>query len=105
MAVVNFAPEQERPPLDYALEIVAQQCAERGKAIRFRVQPDLYSYEQQTYVAWTGLTWIVEIADVEEGRRMREGLQWLFRLFGTDEAGQVKVLATLQALAEQPERV
>ena len=100
MATVNFAPEQERPPLDRALEEAADRSLIREKPVRIRVQPDLYDYEQRAYQAWNGLSWILEITDVEEGRRLREGLQHFFKLFGQSEAAQGELLASLRENAE-----
>lgn len=96
MAIVSFSPEAERPPLDQSLEQVAEAATGRGKALRFRVQPELYDYEKQRYNAWQGLIWSVDLEDVEEGRLLREGLTSFFRLFGRSPESQAQLLKELE---------
>jgi hypothetical protein len=98
MASVDFAPEKERPALDQALEAAAVACTQNQKPIRIRLQPDLYEYERRIYAAWLGLTWIVEVGDLEEGRRLRQGLQDFFRLFGQSADSQDEMLRELREL-------
>lgn len=97
MANVSFAPEDKRPSLDGAIE----SASESGKAIRVRCQPDVYDYEKGNYQTWTGLSWIVECQDVEEGRRLREGLTDFFKAFGGQAAMQERVLNELKRMARR----
>jgi hypothetical protein len=98
MASVDFAPEKERPALDQALEANAAACAQLQKPVRVRLQPDLYEYERKIYSSWLGLTWIVELSDIDEGRRLRQGLQDFFRLFGQSADSQDEMLRELREL-------
>ena len=96
MALVDFSPEREKPALDLALEQAG--AIAQTKPIRFRVQPDLYDYDRQRYQPWVGLIWTVDLENVEEGRRLREGLTRFFRLFGRTVEMQAEVLRTLEEL-------
>lgn len=99
MAHVTFAPDRpppDRPPLDRSLEEQGLAASALGKPIKIRLQPDLYDHQGAKYVSWAGLTWIVDVADVEEGRRLREGLTDFFKLFGMNEAVQQGLLKVLR---------
>ena len=98
MASVDFSPEREKPALDLALEQAG--TIAQTKPIRFRVQPDLYDYDRQRYQPWAGLIWTVDLEDVEEGRRLREGLTRFFRLFGRTAEMQAEVLRVLEEMEE-----
>lgn len=100
MATVNFAPESERPPLDRSLEENAQAAAALGKPVRIRLQPDLYDHAKASYQVWAGLTWSIEVGDVEEGRKLREGLTNFFRAFGAGLQEQTRVLEMLEGLRQ-----
>lgn len=98
MATVNFSADQERPPLDRSLEEAGVEAEGLEKVIRVRLQPDLYLYGAQKYTTWAGLVWTVDCEDIEEGRRLREGLALFFKLFGAPGASQAKLLTTLRKL-------
>lgn len=84
MAIVVLTHEIERPPIDGPLEQAALAAQKASKALRLRVQPDLYDPDKNRYTSWTGLTWMVDLEDVAEGRKLREALTLFFRLFGED---------------------
>lgn len=102
MASVSFLPEAERPPIDKALEDAAKAAGETDKLLRLRLQPDLYNFQKGAYGAWHGLSWTLDLDDVEEGRRLREGLQDFFRLFATDQAVLLEGLRAM--IVEGPAR-
>jgi len=96
MAQVSFAPDATRPPLDAKLEEVGAQALLIGKPIRLRIQPDLYDPDKRGYYAWAGLTWMLDLDDVEEGRRLREVLTVVMAAFGDErQAKLLKLLGTL----------
>lgn len=96
MAIVHFVPEETRPPLDARLEELGAAAGALGKPIRIRLQPDIYDYESQRNQKWYGLIWTVELQDIEEGRRLREGLTEFFKKFGESEASQRGLLKWLK---------
>lgn len=96
MATVNFVPEETRPPIDARLEELGAAAGALGKPIRIRLQPDIYDYESQRNQKWYGLIWSVELQDVEEGRRLREGMTEFFRRFGESPESQAKLLKWLK---------
>lgn len=69
-----------------------------SKPIRVRLQPDLYDYTGSSYKTWQGLVWSVQLRDVAEGRRLREGLTDFFHAFGGSEKDQKAVLKVLKGL-------
>ncbi len=95
MAQVNWS-QDEKPPIDAVLETLAEAYPDR--ALKIRVQPTIYDYETRTYKTWTELSWVLEMDDVDEARRMREGLQDFFVGFGTAEK-QAGLLADLKKRA------
>ncbi len=95
MAQVTFLPSVERPPLDQSLLENAQTAERAGRAIRIRVQPDLYNHDKQGYTSWQGLTWTIEMDSVEEGKRLREGLTHFFGAFAGRQEELLKVLRGL----------
>lgn len=95
MATVTFTAAP--PPIDTVLDQLALDAAAAQKPIRIRLQPDVYEYSTRLFKTWTGLVWFVECEDVEEGRRLREGLADFFKAFGTKR--QEKLLKVLQGLA------
>lgn len=97
MAKVSFAPERVPPPIDQKLEEVASQAALASREIRLRLQPDLYNPDKRGYESWSGLTWTLELNDVDEGRRFREVLGKVMAAFG-DETKQAALLKALEAL-------
>ncbi len=101
MANVSFGHDYTpKPPLDGSLEEVGATALQLGKPIRCRLQPDLYRPgPNQAYTTWVGLTWVCELEDVEEGRRLREGLTHFFRVFGADAKRQGQLLTALERLA------
>jgi hypothetical protein len=98
VASVSFS-HDDKPPVDRALEEVGEQAEVKRKPIRIRFQPDLYDSSRNAYTTWIGLTWVLELRDVEEGRRLREGLTWFFKVFGADEKKQRGLLSELERRA------
>jgi len=98
MADVTFTHDDQRPSMDLSLEQVGDGAANLQKPIRVRLQPDLYDYTGSSYKTWSGLVWSVQLRDVEEGRRLREGLTDFFRAFGGSEKDQKALLKALKAL-------
>ncbi len=99
MADVSFTHDDARPSMDRPRELVGDGAANLSKPIRVRLQPDLYDYDNSSYTTWSGLVWSVQLRDVEEGRRLREGLTDFFRVFGGSEKAQRGVLKVLKGLA------
>ncbi len=98
MAQVSFAPDKTTPPMDEPLEQAAAVALLAGKPIiKLRLQPDLYNFDKRHYSSWAGLTWMLDLESVEEGRRFREGLEWFLKAFGDPEK-QKKVLELLEGL-------
>ncbi len=95
MANVTFGPDVEPPPIDQKLIEVWETAKKIKREIRIRVQPDLYNHTTQAYTSWSGLTWTIEVADVDEGRRLREGLTWFFKHFGDQQGHLLDVLRRL----------
>lgn len=95
MAIVVFTADQTPPPIDARLEETGAVAGVMGKPIRVRIQPDLYDYEGQKYQVWNQLTWTVDLADVAEGRKLREGLTMFFKQFGRSPEAQAILLASL----------
>ena len=81
-----------RPPIDESLEKIGAGAAASNRPIRVRVAPDLYDYDKQGYNSWHGLSWSVEVMDVEEGRRLRKGLGDFLKAFGHSPKSQAAVL-------------
>lgn len=104
MATVVFTADQTPPPIDARLEETGAVAGVMGKPIRVRIQPDLYDYDGQKYQVWNQLTWTVDLADVAEGRKLREGLTMFFRLFGASPKSQVSLLELLKAHDDYLER-
>lgn len=98
MASVSFAHDQ-RPPVDQSLEQVGNGASALNKPIRCRLNPDLYEWGGTHYVSWSGLSWIVELQDVSEGRRLRQALTAFFQVFGASEKKQAKLITELQKMA------
>lgn len=98
MAKVSFLPDQQPPPIDQALELVGASAALASRPIRIRLQPDLYDIDKRSYYGWVGLTWTLDLEDIEEGRRFREGLGRFMAGFGDPEK-QAKLLRALEELA------
>lgn len=96
MASVSSAATDEKPPIDKRLEALGAIAAAAGKPIRVRIQPDIYDYQNQANQTWLGLIWMIELEDVEEGRKLREGLTWFFQKFGQSAESQKKLLAWLK---------
>jgi len=84
--------QDERPPVDETLEHIGTIAAGVGRPIRIRLAPDLYDYEKQGYNSWHTLSWSVEVQDVEEGRRLRKGLNDFLHAFGATPKSQAAVL-------------
>ena len=97
MAQVSYLPDAQQPPIDGKLEEIAAESALASRTIRIRLQPDLYSPDRAKYESWKGLVWAVELEDVEEGRKLREGLQKFFAAFG-DGGKQAALLEALEGL-------
>lgn len=97
MAKVSFLPEKVAPPVDGKLEEAGAQAALASRPIRLRLQPDLYLTDQRAYTTWVGLTWTLDLDDVEEGRRFREALGKFMAAFGDPEK-QGTLLSTLEGL-------
>lgn len=100
MAKVTSQAEQQPPPLDQRLEELATIASLNSRALRVRIQPDIYNYETGNYAVWTGLSWTFDLTDVEEGRRLREGLAAFFELFGKSPESQGRVLDMLRGMCE-----
>lgn len=70
-----------------------------GQAIRVRVQPQLYikrpSHRTPMYLAWRGVYWTMECADVQEGMALREAMSAFFAAL---PAGTAAVIAALDKL-------
>jgi hypothetical protein len=98
MAHVNFTFDTP-PTLDGPLERCGDSASAVEKPIRLRIQPDLYDWSRRNYHSWSGLTWMVEVQDVEEGRRFRQGLQDFLQAFGGTEWQQGELLDLLSGLA------
>lgn len=96
MAKVTFLPDRVAPPVDAKLEEIGGIATLAGREIRLRLQPDLYHHDKQGYVAWAGLTWTLELEDIEEGRRFREALGRFMAAFGDERQG--KVIEMLEGL-------
>jgi hypothetical protein len=105
MANVTFSTDVKAPPpLDQALEQKGGASILLGKPIRLRIQPDFYDYDKRQYTAWSFVSWVVDVETIEEGRRLREGLQVFLRLFGTvSPEGQERLIDELRAKAEPHE--
>jgi hypothetical protein len=103
MAQTAFT-HDSRPSMDASLEEASISAATLEKPIRVRLQPALYSYDKRDYQAWAGLTWLVDVADVEEGRRLRQGLADFVCAFGGNERQQQGLLAELEKRAEAVRR-
>lgn len=99
MAKVSFLPEKVAPPIDGKLEEVGAQAVLASRPIRLRLQPDLYNLDRQSYDSWSGLTWTLELDDVEEGRRFREALGTFMAAFGDPEK-QGALLGVLQTITD-----
>jgi len=97
MASVNFA-HDDRPPVDATLETIGNGASALNKPIRCRFQPDLYDWGKTAYTTWHGLTWTIDVEDVAEGRKLREGLTLFFKAFGGDARGQKRLLGELAKL-------
>lgn len=100
MATVVFTADQTPPPIDARLEETGAVAGVLGKPIRVRIQPDLYDYDGQKYQVWNQLTWTVDLADVAEGRKLREGLTDFFALFGKSPSSQLRLLSELRSVRE-----
>ncbi len=98
MAEVSFT-HDDKPPMDRRLEEITSHAENLQKPVRIRVQPDIYDHVHQNYAAWTGLVWMLELRDIEEARRLREGLANFFRVFGGDEKKQKGLLTELERRA------
>ncbi len=98
MATVSFT-HDDKPPIDRTLEAMGEAAKAERKPLKVRLQPDLYDQVRATYTAWLGLTWAVELRDVEEGRKLRVGLAHFFKAFGGDARRQQRLLAELAKLA------
>ena len=98
MATVSFTAAP--PPIDTPLEEFGGQALKEGKPIRIRLQPDVYSPKDTNYKTWQGVVWIVEVPDLDEGRRLREGLTHFFKVFGSKR--QARLLGQLRTLAGEP---
>ena len=101
MAHVNYTYDAP-PSIDGPLERTGDEASGLEKRIRIRIQPDLYSWESRNYHSWIGLTWMIEVQDVAEGRRFREGLAAFMVCFGGNQRQQE---ALLKELAERAEKV
>jgi hypothetical protein len=99
MASTAFT-HDSRPSMDASLEEVSLGAATLEKPIRVRLQPAVYSYEKRDYQAWAGLTWLVDVQDVEEGRRLRQGLADFICAFGGSEKVQIRLLEAVGKLAQ-----
>lgn len=95
MAIVAYTYEPK--PIDATLDTLAQ--AHPDRLIRCRLQPDIYDYAVANYKTWVGLVWTIDCENVEEGRRLREGLEGFFKAFGGKRQG--KLLRQLKVLVEQ----
>ena len=98
MAHMTFAHDL-KPSMDAPLEAIAEAATVLNKPIKVRVQPDLYDWGAVRYGTWLGLAWTMECQDVEEGRRLREGLTMFFRLFGGEAKVQERLLRELGKMA------
>lgn len=98
MAQVSFAPDRIAPALDGRLEEAAAQAALASRPIRVRIQPAFYNLDKSGYDGWNNLVWTLDLDDVEEGRRLRQGLEAFLKAFGDPER-QAKVLRMLEKLA------
>jgi hypothetical protein len=101
MANVSFSMDTP-PTLDGPLERCGDSASGLDKPIKLRIQPDLYDWSRRNYHSWSGLTWMVEVQDVEEGRRLRQGLTDFLRCFGGAEWQQTELLGLVAALASPP---
>lgn len=97
MAKVSFLPDKVAPPIDAALTELGAQAVLADRPLRLRLQPDLYSVDRQAYLAWAGLTWTLDLDDVEEGKRFREALGKFMAAFG-DAEKQAKLIALVEKL-------
>lgn len=97
MATVSFLPDKQPPPIDEKLTQIGKEAALADRAIRVRVQPDLYSPDRNNYESWRGLVWTLDLESVDEGKRFRQGLERFIQAFG-DPAKQEQVLALLEGL-------
>lgn len=95
MGKVTFSPERQPPPIDQRLQQAAGQAVLMDRPIRLRLQPDLWDYDKGNYSAWSGLSWVLELDDVEEGRRARQALQALWAVFGHSAEVQAQLITLL----------
>ncbi len=92
MAKVTFTPEKAPPPLDQTLDQMGAAALALGKTIRVRIQPDIYDYGKRQYNAWSFVTWVVDLENLEQGRALREGLQGFLRVFGLLDPAQYEAM-------------
>jgi hypothetical protein len=97
MAHVTFLPDKQAPPTDGKLLEIAAQATLASRAIRLRLQPDLYNFDKQNYDSWVGAAWTLDLDDAEEGRKFLAGLASFMRGFG-DAEKQGKLLKALGEL-------
>ena len=94
MAEVTFTQDGVQP-VDRRLIEISDHSAQLERPLRIRLQPDLYDYKNTAWTSWSGLVWTLETRDIEEARRLREGLADFFRVFGADEKRQRGLLNEL----------
>ena len=98
MATVSYVADRVAPSSDRKLDEIAAMAVLTARAIKLRLQPDLYNFDKQHYDSWTGAAWTLDLEDAAEARKFLEGLRCYMAAFGDGPEKQKQVLEMLGGL-------
>lgn len=67
-----------KPDLDASLTEIAVKATALNLPVRMRLQPNLLMYDGN-YVAWAGVSWVLEVADADAAKEFRRALDGFIR--------------------------